>query len=96
MRTAGDWLKELGIADVSANNVEFLASVRNVARTIIASNGSVTSDDLRLWANLNDIAPTHPNAWGAVFHGGEWKHLGYVKSQIPSNHSRVIGIWCLK
>ena len=91
----GQMLKQYGIELVRQHNPDFVALCRGYAQEHAIANGSVTSDDVRLWANLNDIYPNHHNAWGAVFNRG-FNRVGFVKSQIPSNHSRMISVWELK
>ena len=92
MRSRGDMLKRYGLDLVEKHNPDFVALVRGYAQQHAIEHGQVTSDDCRLWANLNDIYPLHPNAWGAVFRIG-FKRVGFTKSQVPSNHSRIISIW---
>jgi len=91
----GDILKQYGIEQVERHNTDFVAIMRGVAVDFATIHGRVTSDDVRLYANLHDIYPAHPNAWGAVFKDG-FRRVGFVKSQIPSNHSRMISVWELK
>ena len=88
----GQILKQYGIELVRSHNPDFVELCRGYAREHATAYGSVTSDDVRLWANLNDIYPNHPNAWGAVFKTG-FERVGFTKSKIPSNHARIISIW---
>ena len=93
----GDLLKKKGIDQVASHNPDFIATVINQANIFGQKFGEVTSDDLRLWANINRIYPLHTNAWGAVFRelgkSSRWTRSGFTKSQIPSNHSRIISVW---
>ena len=89
----GELLKRYGLDLVEKHNPDFVDLVRGYAREHAWKYGQVTSDDCRLWANLNDIYPLHHNAWGAVFRGPEWQRVGFTQSQIPSNHARMISIW---
>lgn len=88
----GDLLKKYGLDHVEDHNPEFVALVRGYARQHSVEFGSVTSDVCRLWANNNKIYPLHHNAWGAVFRVG-FERIGFTKSLVPSNHSRIISIW---
>ena len=88
----GELLKKYGIELVESHNPDFVHLVRAAAVEISQQVGQVTCDDLRMWANLNDIRPEHPNAWGAVFRVG-FERIGFTKSQVPSNHARIISIW---
>ena len=90
--TQGELLKRYGLDLVEKHNPDFVALVRAYAEQHSREFGQVTSDDCRLWANLNDIYPHHPNAWGAVFKSG-FERIGFTQSQIPSNHARIISIW---
>ncbi len=89
----GDMLKRYGLDLVETHNPDFVHLVRGYAKEYSLLNGHVTSDDCRLWANLNNIYPLHPNAWGAVFRGPSWSVVGRTKSRIPSNHAREIKVW---
>jgi hypothetical protein len=89
----GERRREEGISRVAGNSAMFLARMRNKAIYISNLFGKVTSDDLRCYAKVWDIEPHHPNAWGAVFKGKNWKCIRRAKSWWPSNHARSIGIW---
>ena len=88
----GQILKQYGIEQVRLHNPDFVALCQGYAQEHASKFGSVTSDDVRLWANLNDIYPNHHNAWGAVFRAG-FQRIGFTQSKIPSNHARIISIW---
>ena len=89
----GDMLRKYGLDLVEKHNHDFVHLVRGYAREHSQKFGYVTSDDCRLWANLHDVYPLHPNAWGAVFRGSSWECIGRTKSQVPSNHAREIKVW---
>ena len=95
-RKTGEMLKREGIAKVSVNGAEFLAWARPLAKDIFAFDGEVTTDEIRYWADQNGIKPHHPNCWGAIFAGKEWKCVGRRRSTWPSNHGRSIAIWRLR
>lgn len=88
--------KSLGIHQVTDHNRTWVNSMREIARQICAKNGSVTTDDLRVYADNHDFHPRHPNAWGAIFHGNSWKCVGTTNSKYVTNHSRTIRVWVSK
>lgn len=90
----GSLLKRYGLELVEKHNPDFVTLCRGYAQQHAIEFGSVTSDDVRLWANLNDIYPLHHNAWGAVFRAG-FQRIGFTQSKIPSNHARIISIWAM-
>ena len=92
MKLSGNEQKELGLDQVTEHNPDFVNTVRNYAMNYAAMHGSVSADEMRVWAAANDIVPKHPNAWGAVFRTG-FKKVGYRPSTHPSSHGRIIAIW---
>ena len=84
-------------APLEISNAEFLAAIRKQAVRIASRRKarSLTIDDLRNYAHQRGIAPRHPNAWGAVFRGQEWRSVDYRCSGIPSNHGRRVCVWRL-
>jgi hypothetical protein len=93
--TEGEQLKLDGLSSVANNNADWLDWIRSEAIYIAQERGQVCSDDLRVLADLCNHHPTHPNAWGAVFLGGDWCAIGYRKSKYKSNHARRIVVWML-
>jgi len=95
-RQEADAQKEAGLDKVEKNSERFVDVMRAYARVVARRPPwSVTSDDLRAYAHRCGLEPNHPNAWGAVFRGAEWKQVGWTKSRLVSNHSRAIRIWRL-
>jgi hypothetical protein len=90
---AGCALKAAGQALVESHNETFVALMRAEAKRISLERGWLTSDDLRVYADQQNIHPQHPNAWGSVFLGPCWQVIGRRKSAIPSSHHREIKIW---
>lgn len=83
-----------GIKQVADNNPRFLEVARRTARRLAARGHSVTSDMVRRDCPLE---PLHPNAWGAVFKGGEWEWTGqYRKSSLVQGHGNMQRVWRLK
>ena len=90
---AGKAAKDAGLDSVESNNPNFVANMRLVAKEIVLACGRVSCDDLRVYARDNNIVPSHPNAWGAIFRGKGWKQIGRKKSKLVTNHAREIRIW---
>lgn len=91
----GESAKEEGKARVESHNQDFIESMRNLALYLAQTNGFVTTDQLHEWADSRGIAPRHPNAFGAIFRGPQWRSAGFVKSKRPSAHARMIREWVL-
>ena len=89
----GQQLKEEGMAAVAANNEEWLVVVRCEAIRICARKGEVSSVELRAWCDEIDFHPRHPNAWGTIFSGKQWEHIGWRKTQHPDGHARDVKVW---
>ena len=92
----GNQLKLAGLDLVELHNRKWMDIIRDVARRICRECFQVSADDLHQWADDHDCHPGHRNAWGAVFRGNEWTVVGYKHSEYPSNHARLISVWCLK
>lgn len=89
----GRALKEDGLDRVLSNNKAFLELMRVEAMRLSRQRGWVSSDDLRVYASQLNLEPTHPNCWGAVFRGPQWRVVGRRKSAVPESHAREIRIW---
>lgn len=92
---AGIREKEEGQNLVETHTPDFVDTMREAAKSIALSKGTVTADDLRSYGLKNGLRPHHPNAWGAIFKGSEWRTVGYTRSALVSNHARTIRIWTL-
>ncbi len=85
--------KEEGITRVANNNEHFLKVARNIARLYAKRHGTVTSDDVRRNCPLD---PLHPNAYGAVFRGKEWRFTGHFeRSEAVSRKGGMQRVWRL-
>lgn len=89
--TLGAVLKEHGQRKVSSHCEAWLRQAQAIALQAHRNNGPVSTDDLRPF--LPD--PPHPNAWGCVFKGPQWRCVGRTHSTHPSNHHREIRVWAL-
>jgi len=87
--------KETGLRTIREHTMEFQERMRIVAENICRNKGTVTSDDLRFFADQARIKPIHKNAWGGIFHGNGWTCVGRKKSEYPGNHAREIKIWAM-
>ena len=82
-----------GLASIEVNHSTWLQIMRERARIVSNEQGCVTADDLRWYADTNNLWPTHQNAWGAVFKGRGWKAIGTIQSAYVTNHGRLIRKW---
>jgi len=93
---AGQKARDNGIDQVSSNNEWFLQTMRDVAAQICMARGTTTADDLRAYAEVNGIEPTHPNAWGAVFKNKMFVSCGMRPSEQVARHGNMIRVWRLR
>lgn len=92
--TEGEQLKEEGIRRVTTSNQEWIAEAREEAARVAKMLGTVSSVELRHWAERTGKFPKHQNAWGAVFRGKSWEFTGvWTKCQHPDGHARVVRVW---
>lgn len=89
-------LRDRGIEQVALNNESFVATMRGVARMICREKGEVTADDLREWADKNNVHPTHVNAFGAIFRSKEFEFVRFTRSKLPQGHGNRQIVWRLK
>lgn len=89
----GHALKAAGQDLVESHNETFVSLMRAEAKRISKERGWLTSDDLRVYASQLDLKPAHPNCWGSIMRGPQWKVVGRRKSAVPENHSREIRVW---
>ena len=87
--------KQLGLYRTEANNKALVGLARLIAKDLCAKYGSCTIDDVRADPRLAEFQPTSSAVWGSVFHGDEWRSIGFEKSQIVTNHARIIQRWTL-
>lgn len=85
--------KRDGLSSIERHHPSFVQLIRQEAIRMSNLFGSVTSDDLRIFAELNEFDAPHPNCWGAVFAGSSWRVIGHKKSVLVTNHHREIKIW---
>jgi hypothetical protein len=94
MQPTATELRDQGIALVTMNHEEWIASTVEVIRKIAAEGHLFTSDDV-----LKRVPPpTHPNAVGAAMRIAKASKVikatgHYVQSKRPSSHARVIAVW---
>ncbi len=69
MTSEGEKAKREGIARVLGKNAEWVAQVRSFCEAWISHGWIGSFEDVRHICKDSGIGePTHPNAWGAVFH----------------------------
>lgn len=95
----GRRLRERGIRDVTANDLEALTGLLARVRDIARERSRFTVDDVRDAAEAaGDELPRHPNGWAALFVNA--CKAGIIKptrefppSTRPSNHRRRVQVW---
>lgn len=91
---AGEAAKAAGQDLTEGTQESFIARMREAAIDICRRTGSVSTDELRVYAEAHGIAPpVNRNAYGAIFRGPHWVEIGRKRSAIVSNHAREIRIW---
>jgi hypothetical protein len=89
----GEVLRDEGIRAVAADNQEWLSVVRREAARLCARNGEVSSVELRAWCDERNYHPFSQNAWGAIFSGKQWQHVGWRKTEHADGHARDVKVW---
>lgn len=92
--SAGQALRDSGIARVSCGREDWIAYARAVAVEVAEANGQVTINDIRERIELPDGFPA--NVWGAVLKGDIFEPVGFCQATHPSAHARVVRIYKLK
>ena len=86
--------KGAGLDRVEQHNEEWLTLARRQANHLAKSGLEVTSDMVIARVGMPP-ADVHPNVIGSIFRHG-FHRVGYTKSERPSAHGRMIGIWVKK
>ena len=93
----GHALRDEGMAIAALNRAEFLAETRDEAVRIARAQGYVTIDDVRRAVHVPPGTTNSQNWIGSVFKDRRFAWTGRMKkSEIPSNHGRLIRIWSLR
>lgn len=93
----GRRLRNRGASQVTAKNGTFVETLRSAARMIARQKGTVTGDDLRVWADEHGMQPTSPNAFGAVFtNNKDLEPCGFCPSAQPNRRGGLIRVWRIK
>lgn len=74
---------------------EFISVMREYAVNRIKLCGDVSTDDLRSRADLSGMKAPHTNVWSKILTRPMFVKSGEVKSRIPSNDGRKIGVYRL-
>ena len=82
-----------GASQVVEHNSELFERLLSFAKEHSRTFGSVTADDVRVHASLNNWYPKHRNFYGAIFVVKGWKFLDYKASARPEARGRKIGIF---
>ena len=91
--TRGRQYRDHGIAKVGRNNEEFMTRCRQYAIDTCRLHGSVTIEQVRIFATCNALIPNHPNAWGTIFRAKGFKPVGFVQNTLESAHARLVRVW---
>jgi len=92
---AATQLKERGIEIAEKGNI-FLELARDSARSIAATRGRVTADDvIREMLEMGYQGDELGNAAGALFKKGFKKTGEYVPCERVNSHARAIAVWRL-
>jgi hypothetical protein len=95
----GESLKAEGVERVLNNSGQWKDQVAEIIEQVSNRLDTFTTDDVRKACGLRGLpSPHHANAWGAAFTAcakqGIIRKTGqYTKSQITSNHSRMVPFW---
>lgn len=98
-QNSGDELQADGIQTAIANTPEHMKEyVLDTIVEIATEKEELTADDVREKLGDHEVLRDHPNILGGlmklVSSFGWIEHTGqYVKSQTPSRHGAIIGIW---
>lgn len=74
-------------------NSQLLTALRNRARRVIMSHGSVTADDLQHYAKAKHDWKVPTALWGCVFRDASFRKIGFRQSTNPANHGRYVAVW---
>lgn len=85
--------KREGIARAASHAPTFHSIMRAVAIQKSIENGSVCSDEMRIYAQEHGIIAPNKNHWGPIFSGKCWLQIDERSSQIPSNHGHKNRVW---
>lgn len=92
--------QQLAMDLMETNNDSFIESMRSVARMMCRARGAISTDDLRIWFDMNQAAkgipsPTSNKVWGTIFKSKDFVQHGFTRSRIPHCHGRMIMTWKL-
>lgn len=73
---------------------DWIRQMRDRARAISQSLGSVSTDNLRRLVEDGDMPPpVMPQSWGTLLRGKCWVYIGQEMSLHASNHGRRINVY---
>jgi hypothetical protein len=85
--------KERGMAVAAARNDEILDVCRDIAREIVAREGSVDVDRVRAFLVSRQITFRPGNWMGSIFRGLGLRISGYRKCSHSKGHARRVAVW---
>ncbi len=87
-------LRDAAILTLEEKRVEWINKAREHAVKIARQYGRVTINDVRQHIDLPE--DYHPNTWGAVLRGKQFKAIGFDQAVHPAAHARTIRLYQLK
>lgn len=91
---AGRNLRDNAILTLEEKRIEWINKARDFAIKIAKKDGRVTINDVRKHIELPE--DYHPNTWGAVLRGKQFKAIGFDQALHPAAHARTIRLYQLK
>ena len=93
---AGAAARDRGLSLVESRDRSLAEILRDEARRIARTAGTVTIDDVRDFADEHGFAAPHKNFWGCIFRGDEWIAVGSEPSGRVGKHAHRNTVWRLR
>lgn len=87
-------LRDDALLTLEEKRVEWINKARAQAVAIARRAGRVTINDVRKEMELPE--DYHPNTWGAVLRGSQFKAIGFDQAVHPAAHARTIRLYQLR
>lgn len=92
--TTGLARKQRGQNSMECWDRDWIRQMRDRARAISLSLGSVSTDNLRRLVEDGEMPPPiMPQSWGTLLRGKCWVYMGQEMSAHASNHGRRINVY---
>jgi hypothetical protein len=86
-------LKREGMERAARTSPDWLSWARREAVKISCKTGSVSAVDIRKLCHEHDLWPQSDNAWGSLFRGKQWEHVGWTQAKHAEGHARDVKAW---